>query len=137
MILEWIQNNQEVVWWLGTLSIAMFIGTLIAIPCLVMRIPDDYYLQDGRKRPPMFYDRKVLRIIYLIAKNVIGYIFIGVGIVMLVLPGQGILTMLVGAILINFPGKQGFVRWMISRHSVLRSVNWLRRRAGRRPLTVN
>lgn len=137
MILEWIQNNREVVWWLGTLSIAMFIGTLIAIPCLVMRIPDDYYLQDGRKRPPMFHDRKVLRIIYLIAKNVIGYIFIGVGIVMLVLPGQGILTMLVGAILINFPGKQGFVRWMVSRHSVLRSVNWLRRRAGRRPLTVN
>lgn len=137
MSLEWIQNNQAVVWWLGALSIAMFIGTLIAIPWLVMRIPDDYYLQDGRKRPSMFYDRKVLRIIYLIVKNVIGYILIGAGIVMLVLPGQGILTMLVGAILINFPGKQGFVRWMVSRPSVLSSVNWLRRRAGRRPLIMN
>jgi hypothetical protein len=137
MILEWIQNNQAVLWWLGALSITMFIGTLIAVPWLVTRIPDDYYLQDGRKKPPMFYDRKVLRIIYLIVKNAIGYIFIGAGIVMLVLPGQGVLTMLVGTILINFPGKQGFVRWLVSRHSVLRSVNWLRRRAGRRPLTVN
>ncbi len=137
MIVEWIQNNQAVLWWLGALSIAMFIATLTAIPWLVIRIPDDYYLQKGRKRPPMFYDRKVLRIVYLIVKNIIGYIFIGAGITMLVLPGQGILTILVGAILINFPGKKGFVRWLVSRHSVLRSVNWLRRRAGRRPLTVN
>lgn len=122
---------------LGASSIIMFIGTLIAIPWLLMRIPADYYSHDGRKEPPVLYERAVPRIIYLIVKNVIGYIFICAGIVMLVLPGQGILTILVGAILINFPGKQRFVRWLVSRHSVLRSVNWLRRRAGRRPLIVD
>ena len=137
MILEWIQNNQSALWLLGASSIIMFICTLIAIPWLIMRIPADYYLHDGRKEPSVLYERAVLRIIYLIVKNVIGYIFICAGIVMLVLPGQGILTMLVGAILINFPGKQRFVRWLVSRHSVLRSVNWLRRRAGRRPLIVD
>jgi len=56
------------------------------------------------------------------------------GIIMLVLPGQGIFTILIGIMLLNFPGKYRLERWIVARRPVLRSINWLRRRAGRAPL---
>jgi len=70
-------------------------------------------------------------------KNVLGGVFILVGIVLLALPGQGLLTILVGVMLLNFPGKFAFERWLVTRRPILRSVNWLRRRARRAPLTLD
>jgi hypothetical protein len=53
---------------------------------------------------------------------------------MLIVPGQGMLTIAVGLVLTNFPGKFRLERWIATRRSVWRSINWLRRRAGREPL---
>ena len=53
---------------------------------------------------------------------------------MLVLPGQGLLTLLVGFLLVDAPGKYRLERWLVSRKAVLRPINWLRRRKGRQPL---
>ena len=58
------------------------------------------------------------------------------GIAMLVLPGQGILTMLLGFILVDLPGKYRFERWLVTRPLALRSINLLRRRAGHDPLVL-
>ena len=73
----------------------------------------------------------------MIAKNVLGYIFVVTGLILLVLPGQGIFTVLVGVMLLNFPGKHQLARWIIARQPVLRSINWLRRRAGRAALVLD
>jgi len=70
----------------------------------------------------------------LIGKNALGYILVVAGIIMLVLPGQGIFTILIGIMLLNFPGKYQLERWLATRGPVLRSINWLRQRAGRAPL---
>jgi len=56
------------------------------------------------------------------------------GIVMLVLPGQGILTIVIGLMLSNFPGKYRLERWLVMRPRVLRTINWLRQRSKRNPL---
>jgi hypothetical protein len=71
-----------------------------------------------------------------VAKNLLGYILIVAGILMLVLPGQGTWTIVVGIMLLNFPGKYKLERWIVSRGPVLRSINWVRRRAGRDPLVL-
>jgi UPF0716 family protein affecting phage T7 exclusion len=71
-----------------------------------------------------------------IAKNLLGYIFVVAGILMLMLPGQGFLTILIGITLIDFPGKYALERWIVSHGSVLRSINWIRRQAGRPPLVL-
>jgi hypothetical protein len=55
---------------------------------------------------------------------------------MLAIPGQGMLTILIGIILIDLPGKYLFERWFIGRPLVLQSVNRLRRHAGRDPLVL-
>ena len=73
----------------------------------------------------------------LIGKNALGYIFIVAGIVMLALPGQGILAILIGIMLLNFPGKFRLERWIITRRPVIRSINWLRRRAKHAPLVLD
>ena len=69
-------------------------------------------------------------------KNVGGWLFILAGTVMLVLPGQGIITMVVGVMLIDFPGKFRLERWLAARRPLMRALNWMRRRAGRPPLQV-
>jgi hypothetical protein len=50
------------------------------------------------------------------------------GLVMLVTPGQGILTLLSGLLLMNFPGKYRLEQWLVLRPGILRALNWLRRR---------
>jgi hypothetical protein len=72
----------------------------------------------------------------LIGRNALGYVFIVVGIVMLVIPGQGVLTIVIGIMLLNFPGKYRLERWLVVRRPVLRSINWLRRRSKRNPLVL-
>ena len=52
---------------------------------------------------------------------------------MLVTPGQGVLTIVVGMLLFDFPGKFRLERWLVTRPTVWRSINWLRERAGREP----
>ena len=50
---------------------------------------------------------------------------------MLFIPGQGLLTIAIGLLLVDFPGKYRLERWLISRRPIIRVVNWMRRRAGR------
>jgi hypothetical protein len=73
----------------------------------------------------------MLRPLYLVVKNLIGFILILAGIAMLVLPGQGVLTIVVGMVLMNFPGKFRLERWLATRPPVWRSLNWLRKKATR------
>src|SRR4051812_30124363 len=54
---------------------------------------------------------------------------------MLVLPGQGVLTIIAGMMLLDFPGRQRLERWLVQRPAVLRSINW-RRKRNNRPLLV-
>ena len=56
------------------------------------------------------------------------------GLIMLVVPGQGLLTLAVGLVLVDFPGKYRLERWLVTRPPVWRAINWLRKRAGREPL---
>lgn len=76
-----------------------------------------------------------MRPLILIAKNLVGLVLLIAGIAMLVLPGQGLLTIAVGLVLIDFPGKFRLERWLATRRPVWRSLNWLRKRAGRPELT--
>ena len=135
-MVEWIQTNETLLWWLASASVFTFFGTLVAVPWLVVRIPADYFCEPRRHRLPWADQHPVVRAALLVAKNLLGCVFLLAGTVMLVLPGQGILTILVGVVLLDFPGKYHLERWFIARRPVLRPINWLRRRAGRAPLLV-
>lgn len=132
---DWITIDNSTIWYLAVFSIVSFVGTLMLVPVLVVRIPADYFAETKRHRwEPWAHEHPLIRWSLLIAKNLLGYIFIILGIAMLVLPGQGVLTILIGVMFINFPGKYRLERWVVMRGPVLRTINSLRQRAGRAPL---
>ncbi len=133
-MLEWIQFDNNTIWWIAGTSILTVLVFLIAGPLLVIRIPPDYFAH-GRFRRQLWANRHlVLRMVLLTGKNILGCIFVAAGIVMLVLPGQGILTILIGIMLLDFPGRYPLMRWIVARPQVIRTLNWIRRRSGRSPL---
>jgi len=115
-------------------SVVFFVGTLIAIPFILVRLPPDYF--DERHPRVWMPDRHpVLRLAALIAKNAVGAVLLAVGIVLLFLPGQGILTILIAVSLLDFPGKRYIERRIVGQETVLRAVNALREKYGKPPLT--
>ncbi len=133
-----IQANEIGFWWLTVTSIAAFFATLIIVPWFVIWIPSDYFSDSNieRRRMPWPNRHPLVRRILLAGRNVLGYVFIVVGTAMLVLPGPGILTIVVGIILLNFPGKYRLERWMVERRPVMHSINWLRRWAKQAPIVL-
>jgi hypothetical protein len=136
-MLEWVTNNETALWWLAVFSVISFVATLAIVPVLIVRIPGDYFADTRRHVwDPVARRHPVMRLVLLIGKNLLGWVIILLGIAMLVLPGQGILTILVGMILINFPGKYRLERWFVTRGPVLKTINLIRQRSGREPLDI-
>ncbi|HOO90125.1 MAG TPA: PGPGW domain-containing protein [Syntrophales bacterium] len=134
-LFEWARIHSLLLWSISGASLIAFIGTIVALPFFVARIPEDYFFCP-EKRSPRRYVNSPAGVLYLIVKNLAGLVFVVVGIVMLFIPGQGILTILIGVMLMNFPGKQELVLRSISKPSVLRAVNWMRARSKRPPLVL-
>jgi len=135
-MIDWIQTNETILWWLAAASVVMFVGTLLVVPWLIVRIPEDYFSNPKRHRTPWADRHAVVRVTLLIGKNLLACVLLLTGTILLLLPGQGILTILVGVVLLDFPGKYRLERWLIQRRPVLRSVNWLRGRSGHAPLKL-
>ena len=131
---EWLST--DVLVGLGIFSIVAFVGTLIAIPIILVRLPPDYF-DLRRPRGWMEGHHPLLRLTTRLLKNVLGAVFFLAGVAMLVLPGQGILTMLIGISLMDFPGKRKLERTFVSHPSVLRAINAIRERFGHPPLVVH
>lgn len=71
-------------------------------------------------------------------KNIAGLLLVLLGLVLSLpgVPGQGLITILIGIMLLDFPGKQKIERKIISRPSVLSNVNRLREKFSRPPLRL-
>ena len=101
--------SEEALIAIGVLSFVMFVGTLIAIPIILSRLPANYF-QHVLEHVWMEGYHPVLRKMGMICKNTVGLIFLLAGLAMLLLPGQGILTMVIGMSLLDFPGKRKMAR---------------------------
>ncbi len=120
--------------WFALVSLVSFVAGLVLMPVFVTRIPVDYFSQPRRRSRTV---RQPLAHLLLVgAKNLLGMILLGAGLLMLFMPGQGLITMLVGLMIMNYPGKHALERWLIQRPRVLPAVNWLRGKYGSPPLSV-
>lgn len=129
-----IWGNDTVLLWLGLVSFLFFIASLFLIPYIVVRIPVDYFAEKERQSTILAQKYYLFRWPVLILKNLLGVVFVLLGLAMLVLPGQGLLTMFLGVMLLNFPGKYRFERKVIQYPAINRGINWLRTKAGRETL---
>lgn len=120
----------------GTLllvSLGLLVCTLVLLPAIVARLPVDYFerplagLRDKSRTP--------LGVLLLVVRNVVGLVLVVLGLLMLFTPGQGLLTLFVGLMLMNYPGKHALERSLARREGVMKGLNWVRRKSGLPPLT--
>jgi len=133
-MLDWFQDHPAITSLIAGGSLVMFLVGLLAMPLVVSRIPADYFAHE-RRPAGRFADRHWLsRVVLFVLKNLLAVVLLVCGLAMLVLPGQGLLTILVGFLLLDFPGKYRVERWLVARRFVHRPINWLRDKRGRPPL---
>jgi hypothetical protein len=132
-LVDGVKLQNAGLWWFLGGSLALLVVTPIIVGWMIVHLPKDYFAME-RKPLQRAARYPTLRMTLLVAKNLLGGILVIAGLLMLMLPGQGILTIVVGLVLLDFPGKVRLERWLVSRPSVWRSINWIRRRAHREPL---
>lgn len=135
-MLDWMNDNGGLMWWMLGVSVLTIVGSVLIAPALIVNMPPDYFT--GKKRPEGALEKHhpAIRITLLILKNILGYIFVLAGLAMLALPGQGLITIFLGIILIDFPGKYRFQKWLVCRKPVRKGINWLRRKRGREEMSI-
>jgi hypothetical protein len=125
---------KDVVWALVALVATLTASFAIAVLVLI-KLPEGYFLDSHhhgwwRDRHP------ILRWTGLVAKNVVGAALVIAGAAMLLGPGPGVAAVLVGLMLLDFPGKGRVARSVVRRPRILSAINRLRARFGRPPLVV-
>ena len=129
-MLPWIEAHSILLLsGLGVLGLATFIGSLIALPILIARLPVDHFIVDRARVRPWRSLHPVRSTVLLFLRNLLGMILIVGGMLMLVLPGQGILTIVIGLLMIDAPKKRAFQAWLLAWKPVNRGINWMRRKA--------
>lgn len=101
-------------------STALTIGVLVALP-------EDHFTRSKRTRT---------RLVLVILKNLLGVVLVLIGIALSVpgIPGQGLLTIFAGLLLLDIPGKRRVELAILRRPSIRKIVDGLRRRFGRPPI---
>lgn len=113
---------------ISTSLISLFIS-IIVLPIIVVRMPSHYFVSKQRTRK-WTLPRKLLYVL----RNSMALLFFLAGVAMLILPGQGLLTILMAMMVSDVPGKYKAERWLVGKPGVLASLNWIRRRYHRPPL---
>ncbi len=124
-------------WWGLAISAAAAVISFVVVVAIVVSWPPDRFKIEGDTRPAIRRPL-VLHVLLIIAKNLGGAVLVALGLIMAVpgVPGQGLLTAVIGLSLVSFPGKRRLERRFIRRPFLLRVVNRLRARFHRPPLQV-
>lgn len=131
---RWLIQNDQVLWWLAVSSVVVFFGTLMLIPWVIVKIPADFFAREMGRRSALRERHPILISLVTIIRNIIAALLICVGILLLVLPGQGLLTIFMGMVIASFPGRRRLINSLAGRPGILRRLNWIRHKAHKEPL---
>lgn len=124
---------------IGVVIFAITFSFSLGIVALILvKLPADYFSSEYDRR--FWTDRHLaLRITAVIGKNALGLLLIALGILMSLpgVPGQGLLTILLGIMLVDFPGKDRLEQKLLHRPAIRNSINKLRTRFGKPPLQLD
>jgi len=135
--IEWlyqIRRHAALGWWALGLSLVLSIGGFFLMRQLLVSMPADYFVRPGPL--PWQLRHPVLRCILAIGKNLVGAVLLVAGLVMLAVPGPGILTILAALVLLDVPGKRALEQRFLALPAVLNAINGIRQRANQPPLEM-
>ena len=122
---------------MGVVSLLIFLISLLLVPWLVAKIPEDYFFHLKRKKTSPLKASFGRYLVFWLARNTLGLILLASGFLMLFIPGQGLLTMLMGLVLMDYPGKYSLEKKIVGYPAVFKGLNWLRAKANKPPLRKN
>jgi len=133
----WSEGHRWVVWVVAAGSLGSLVVSGVLATLILVQLPPDHYSR-GRIAPlAAAANGGFVSILasgaVLVIRNLLGWVFVAAGIAMLVLPGQGLLSIIAGLVLIDFPGKRRIEYRLLASRGVRDAMNWLRRRAGKPP----
>ncbi len=130
-VFAWLEDYRALFFWLGMLSLGSLLVSALVIPWVIVHLPADYFTRAHRPRRA-----RGGRWWVALGKNLLGAAFVLAGIAMLVLPGQGLLSILMGVMLLEFPRKYELERRLVGLKAVHVALDWIRRKAGKPPLRL-
>ena len=137
-IISWSSMNSDLLFLLGSLSIFILIISVFMMVLIISFLPEDYFKSENRNLISSVQNSRypLLKLLVLITKNFFGVLLLLSGILMLILPGQGILTIITGLVFMDYPGKYKFERKLLRQKGVINSINWIRSRLSKPSLKV-
>lgn len=133
-IMSWLSEHEALIEQIGSISLVILVITVIALPIIVKKLPRDYFVSEKREPASRARKHPVLWTLLSLLKNLVGVALILAGIAMLVLPGQGMVTILIGLAISNFPGKYQLERRIACQPAVGETLNKIRKITGAPPL---
>jgi len=155
IILKWFYDHNTLILVFFILSFVLAVLLFVALVRTINNLPADFFLQEKKSSQTLFPLRAkalnkdaskypdlaqnvvdpptdtinlILSIIKLILKNILGILLLIFGIIMLFLPGQGILTIFISLLLIDFPGKWKLINYLSHKKKIVEAMNLIRRR---------
>ena len=120
------------------LFLVTFSINLAIVSFVLVKIPANYFSKDHSRS--FLSDRpQVIRYLGVVGKNLLGALLVALGIILSVpgVPGQGLLTILLGIMLLDFPGKRSLEYKLVSRPTVFKTINKLRHKFGKPDLILD
>ena len=130
-----------ITWSSVLIGAAIFLGSfflnLAIVSVILVKLPADHF---NKKRKTEFWSgpRPALNAAKVIGKNIAGVLLVALGVVLSLpgVPGQGLLTILLGIMLLDFPGRERLEQKLLSRPAIVNTINGLRKRFGKPPLEL-
>ena len=133
---DWLHWGDAWVAWVFGFSILTLAASAILVPVLVRRMPADYFLEHRPLTENIQARHPVWTLLLKVLKSLVGALLVVAGLIMLLIPGQGILTILGGLILMDFPCKKSLELRLIRLPPIWKAIHWIRHRAGREDLLL-
>ena len=122
----------------ASIFLASFLVNLGIVSAILVKLPADHF---SKRRKTKFWDgpRPAIHAAKVIGKNIAGVLLVALGIVLSLpgVPGQGLLTVLLGIMLLDFPGRHRLEQKLLSKPSIVNTINRLRGRFDKPPLELN
>lgn len=129
---KWMNEYEGLLVSLGIGSAFLFVGSVVCVPLILAYLPADFFVRD----PVEINWKHPGGLLFRVLKNFVGIVLVLAGILMLLLPGQGLLSILLGVSLLDFRAKRDWQVALIRNRGIKRGIGWIRRKLNRPQLIL-
>ncbi|MDT7541994.1 MAG: hypothetical protein QOE33_1898 [Acidobacteriota bacterium] len=119
------------------LFVVTFVVSTAIVGFIIVKLPEDYF-EPSNERRLWVAQHIAVRWAMIILKNILGVVLVACGVLMALpgVPGPGLLTVLLGIMLLDFPGKRALELKLVRRPQVHRAIDRIRERFDKPPLLL-